>query len=145
MDIESINAEWAEDCKIDRNNLTEETLKTANLHSKYLQMLMNCKNKYLKYHNDVAVMRELRSRYYSGQLSVEELYQYGWKQYQGLKPLKSDLASKLDADSELLKLKLKMQYMENMIEQLEYILQSIKGRDWAVKNHIEYLKFAAGA
>ena len=142
--VEQIDAMWAKDCVIDRNNLTEETIKTASLHQKYLSMMMEVRNKLIKYNHDYLQMKELRSRYYLGELTKDELEQNGWMQYQGLKPLKSDMQTKLETDSELLKLKIKIQYLENMQYQLENILNQIKGRDWALKNHIEWLKFQAG-
>lgn len=144
MDIEQINDEWAKDCSIDRNNLTVETLQTANLHQKYLSYLTTCKGKLIKLANDYAQMKELKTRYYNGELNQEELYANNLKQYQGLKPLKSDMANKLDGDPDLLRIKLKIQYMENMQYQLESILQQIRGRDWAIKNHISWLQFSAG-
>lgn len=142
--VEQIDAMWAKDCVIDRNNLTEETIKTASLHQKYLSMMMEVRNKLIKYNHDYLQMKELRSRYYLGELTKDELEQNGWMQYQGLKPLKSDMQTKLETDSELLKLKIKIQYLENIQYQLENILNQIKGRDWALKNHIEWLKFQAG-
>jgi hypothetical protein len=90
-------------------------------------------------------MKELRSRYYQGILSKEELEDYGWSQFQGLKPLKSDMQSKLDGDSELQKIRLKVQYIEAMHYQLESILNQIKGRDWSIKNHIQWQMFQAGS
>ena len=144
MQIEEIDSMWSKDCKIDRNNLTEETIRSGILHQKYLNLLMSAKNKLIKLTNDYLVMKDLRTRYYLGELTKEELEQYGWPQYQGLKPLKSDMQSKLDTDSELLKIKLKIQYLENIQYQLESILQQIRNRDWAIKSHIEWLKFQAG-
>ena len=144
MDVDYINEQWAIDSNINKDDIFTESLRTANLHQKYLQMLMQCKNKLLKYANDYAVMRDIRSQYYSGSLSLDELKERGWSQYQGLKPLKTDMHAKLEADSELAKIKLKVQYVENMIIQLEYIMNSLRGRDWAVKNYIEWSKFQAG-
>jgi len=142
--VEEIDSMWSKDCKIDRNNLTEETIRSGILHQKYLNLLMSAKNKLIKLTNDYLVMKDLRTRYYLGELTKEELEQYGWPQYQGLKPLKSDMQSKLDTDSELLKIKLKIQYLENIQYQLESILQQIRNRDWAIKSHIEWLKYASG-
>lgn len=144
MNIEQINEQWAIDCVIDRNDLTVETLRSSNLHQKYLEMLMQCKSKLIKYTADYSSMKELRSRYYQGYLSVEECKELNWTQYQGLKPLKSDMTVKLDGDSELLKIKLKVQYIESMHYQIESILQQIKGRDWQIRNFIELTKFMAG-
>ena len=144
MQIEDISEMWATDCHINRNDLTVETLRTANLHQKYLDILMQCKNKLIKLSSDYMAMKELKTRYYNGELTQEELYVHSLKQYQGLKPLKSAMAEKLEGDSDLLKIKLKVQYVENMVYMLESILHQIKGRDWQLRNHIEYVKFMAG-
>ena len=144
MNIDTINEEWAADCVIDRNDLTLETLRTPKLHAKYLAMLMRARQSLIRYTSEYQQMRELRAQYYSGALSRDELQQYGWTQYQGLKPLKSDMSTKLDADSEVIKVKLKVQYTEAMVEQLEQIMYSIKGRDWSIKNHITWQQFQAG-
>lgn len=144
MNIEQINELWAADCPFDRNKLTEETLRSANLHQKYLALLMQCKSKIIKLTSDYAELKDLKTRYYNGELTQEELNANNLKQYQGLKPLKSTMGEKLEGDSDIIKLKLKIQYMENMQYQLESIMQQIKGRDWALRNHIDYLKFVAG-
>lgn len=144
MNIEQINELWAADCSIDRNKLTEETLKSASLHQKYLELLMQCKGKLIKLASDYSELKDLKTRYYNGELTQEELTEHNLKQYQGLKPLKSTMSEKLDGDSDIIKIKLKIQYMENMQYQLESILQQIKGRDWSIRNHIEYIKFVAG-
>lgn len=144
MNIESITELWEADCRIDRNNLTEETLNTPRLHQKYLGMLMECKTRLLKLERDYLEMKELRTRYYNGELTVEALQKLGWSQYQGLKPNKSGMAEKLETDKELLSINVKIEYVKNMIYQLESILLQIKGRDWALRNHIEWQKFQAG-
>lgn len=144
MNIEQINEQWAGDCTIDRNKLTEETLRTANLHQKYLDMLMGCKSKLIKLTSDYLALKDLKTRYYNGELTQDELEEHNLKQYQGLKPLKSTMNEKLEGDSDIIKVKLKMQYLEAMQYQLESILQQIKGRDWSIRNHIEYIKFVAG-
>jgi hypothetical protein len=145
MNIEQINDEWAKDSVIDRDELATEALRGAVLHQKYLEMLMQCKQKMMKLANDFNSMKELRTRYYQGQLSVDECKEYGWAQYQGLKPLKSDMSVKLDGDTELNRLRLKLQYIEAMHTQLESILGQIKGRDWSIKNYMDFIRFQAGS
>lgn len=144
MDIEQINTQWGIDSVIDNTNLAVETLRTAALHQKYLALLMRCKQKLIKYDSDLNQMRDLRSRYFQGTLSTDECRSHGWDQYQGLKPLRTDLQVKLDGDSEMITLRVKVQYIEAMHHQLESIMASIKGRDWAIKNWIEYHKFVSG-
>lgn len=144
LDIETVMNMWAEDSKIDRNQLQEESLKASQLHQKYLQILMQVKTKLLKSEKDFNDLRLKKYRWFRGEMSQDELKQLGWPQYQGLKPLKTDMEFVLEHDPDVGNLNIKIQYLKNMVYQLESILNSIKGRDWAIRNHIEYTKFVAG-
>ena len=144
MNTDEIMEEWAVDCSIDRNDLTIETLRSANLHQKYLAKLMQAKNKLMKYSFEYKTLREVKGRYYRGECTKEELEERGWVQYQGLRTLKGELNERLDNDPDILKIATRIEYMENMIYMLESILASIKGRDWAIKNHIQWEMFRAG-
>ena len=144
MNIEDISAMWAGDCGINRNDITLESLRTPNLHQKYLDILMSFKSKLIKYTSDYQTIRELKTRYYNGELTKEELEEHNLKQYQGLKPLKSAMSEKLDGDSDVIRIQLKIQYIENAVYMLESILNQIKSRDWQIKNHIDFVKFQAG-
>jgi hypothetical protein len=135
---------WAEDCNINRNKIAEESLNTAKLHQKYLTLLLQIKTKMLKTEMDFNTLKLDKYRYFRGEMTKEELAERGWVQYQGLKPLKSDMEFVLEHDTEVGKMNIKIQYMRNMVYQLESILNSIKGRDWAIRNHIEWQKFQAG-
>ena len=144
LTIETIMEMWDEDSSIDRNQISEETLKTPKLHAKYLQMLMQCKSKLIKYDSDYQDLKGAKFRYYRGEMSRDELQERGWDQWQGVKPLKSDMETFLESDKDLLKLKLRRQYYENMIYQLESIMKQIQNRDWGLKNHITMIQFLAG-
>lgn len=144
LKIETIQEQWEIDAGIDRAHLTEESLKTPKLHAKYLAMLMSCKSKLIKLDKDMSDMKLTKFRYYRGELSREELAELGWNQYQGLKPLKSDMESFLDGDKDLLLIKQRIQYYSNMTYQLESIMKQISSRDWQIRNAIENQKFLAG-
>ena len=145
MNIDFITEEWARDSAIDRNDLVAETLRTPQLHAKYLNLVMQCRGKLIKIQQDYNELRATKTRYYRGEMDKSELEELGWLQYQGLKPLKSDMDAVLSGDSDLNRVKLRIEYLETMQYQLESILQNIKGRDWGIKNHIEYTKFMAGS
>jgi len=144
MDIEKINEMWAEDCRIDRNKIHEESLKSATLHQKYLQLLLQVKTKLLKTEKDIGELKMAKYRYYRGEMTKDELAERGWTQYQGIKPVNTVMEFILDNDSDVGTMNLKIQYLKNMVYQLESILNSIKGRDWAIRNHVEWQKFQAG-
>jgi len=50
----------------------------------------------------------------------------------------------LQGDSELVTLKIKIDYLETMIYFLESVLGQIKARDWQIKTAVEWKKFLAG-
>ena len=144
MNIDQINDEWEQDSSIDRNKLTEESLKTPNLHAKYLKILMAHKVKLMSKIHAFNELKLAKFRYYRGEMSKEDLTEHGWLQWQGPRPLKGDMEQFLEGDKDMTKEKVRIQYLENCIYQLESILMQIKARDWQIKNAIENSKFIAG-
>lgn len=135
---------WAIDCVVDRDDLTNATLQSSLLHAKYLAMLMQVKARMIKLGADAAQMKAFKTRYYNGEVTKTELDELDLSQYQGLRPLKADMVTKLDGDPDVSQIKMKIQYSESLVYQLESILHSIKGRDWAVRNFIQWKMFEAG-
>ena len=144
MTIDEIYDMWAIDSEIDENYLGETTVATPKLHAKYVKMLVNTKLKHTKYSSDYNIMRKNKFRYYRGELSRQELQDFGWEQWQGVKPLKNEMDEFLKGDSDLNNLQVKIDYLESMIYLLESILSQIKARDWQIKSAIEWKKFLAG-
>jgi hypothetical protein len=89
-------------------------------------------------------LRKSKFRYYRGELSRDELTEYGWEQWQGVKPMKNEMDEFLTGDSDLNTLEVKIKYLETMIYLLESILGQIKARDWQLKTAVEWKKFLAG-
>lgn len=144
MTLDEIQEMWENDAEIDDNHLGEASTASAKLHSKYLKLLIDAKLKLAKVKNDYNQQRQNRFRYYRGEMSREELKDNNWNQYQGLKPLKNEMDEILKGDTELSKIELRIEYLNTMVYALESIMTSIRGRDWAVKNGIEWKKFLAG-
>jgi hypothetical protein len=144
MTIDEIYDMWATDSEIDENYLGETTVATPKLHAKYVKMLVNTKLKHTKYQSDYNIMRKNKFRYYRGELSRQELQDFGWDQWQGVKPLKNEMDEFLKGDSDLNTLQIKIDYLESMIYLLESILSQIKARDWQIKTAVEWKKFLAG-
>jgi len=93
---------------------------------------------------EYSTLRQTKFRYYRGEMGKVELEQYGWEQWQGVKPLKSDMNEFLDGDADLNKITIKCQYLENMIQGVESMMNQIKARDWQIRNSIEWKKFITG-
>lgn len=144
MTLDEIQEMWEIDSEIDDNHLGEASTTSAKLHSKYLKLLIDAKLKLAKVKSDYNTLRQTRFRYFRGEMGREELKDRQWDQYQGTKPLKNEMDEILKGDTELSKVELRIEYLNTMVYALESIMTSIRGRDWAVKNGIEWKKFLAG-
>lgn len=143
MNIEELQNEWEKDCRID-DDFDRSSTTTPKLHAKYLRILINTKLKHTQLKSQYAELRKNKFRYYRGELSRDELSELGWNQWQGTKPLKTEMEQFLQGDSDLLKLETRMEYLEAMIYALESIMNQIKSRDWEIKNAITWKMFMAG-
>jgi hypothetical protein len=144
MTLEELIDQWEIDSAIDDNHLDRESVRTPNIHAKYLRILMGYKMKLSALKSEYNTMRQRKFRYYRGEIGREELQGYGWPQWQGVKPLKNEMNEFLEGDADLNKITIKCQYLENMIQAVESIMTQVKARDWQIRNTVEWKKFIAG-
>lgn len=145
MTLDEIQANWELDCDIDTNHLDTESVKTAKLHSKYIKLLVDAKLRISKLRTEYQEIKKLKFRYYRGELSRQELTDLNWEQWQYAKPIKNEMEQLLDGDSDITKIKMKIEYIDTMIYLLESILKSIADRTWSIKNSITFKQFLAGS
>ena len=145
MNIDEIHEMWKEDCQIDDDHLDTESIKTPNLHAKYLRIVMNFKMKLSALQVEYNTLRQKKFRYYRGEMGKDELTELGWQQWQGVKPLKNEMEEFLEGDADLNKINMKCEYIKHVIEALDSIMSQLKARDWQIRNSIEWKKFIAGS
>ena len=145
MTLEEIQENWKQDCIIDDNHLDRVSVRTPVLHSKYLNLLISYKHRITSAQSEYNSMRVKKFRYYRGEMTKGELELAGWEQWQGIKPLRNEMDEFLNGDADLIKNKLKIEYLSSIQELLESILQQIKSRDWIIRNSLEWKKFVSGA
>jgi len=145
MNLEELHDLWEEDCVIDDDRLDRASVKTPNLHAKYLRFLIQHKMKLAALQSEYNTVRQKKFRYYRGEMPKVELEELKWNQWQGNKPLKNEMDEFLEGDSDLNKIKIKCEYIKGMIEALESILGQIKARDWQIRNAITWKQFVAGS
>ena len=142
---EELMETWAIDCKIDQTALMHTMYNHPMLHSKYLTLLQTYKIQLRKHAMRYAKLKSLKIRYFNGELTKEELVSKGWLQYLFKKPLKSEMESLLDADTELQALQEQSLYIETLVQACESIMKDINARYFLFKNLVEYEKFQSGA
>lgn len=144
MKLSEIQDNWEKDCIINESNLGEAAITSPTLHSKYLRVLSNTKLRLRKSESDYLRLRKIKYRYFRGEMTKEELEKQGWNQYQGTKPIKSEMEEFLSTDDDLINLEDTIEYYKTVIYELESIMKSIHSRTWDIKNAIEWNKIQNG-
>lgn len=143
MKLEDIYENWAEDSKIKPTELHTESLRTPQLHSKYIQFFNNERKLLKKLRIDLKSLYLLKYEYYTGVMDIEDIREKGWEPLHK-KILKSDADKYIEADKDYMDLNLRIVLAEEKVEALESILKTINNRGFAIKNAIDWMKFSSG-
>lgn len=135
---------WEQDAKIDVLSIGDNCLNTPLLHSKYIKLLAEYKIIKTNLTKKLDHMINLKTRYFKGELSLEELKALHWKQWQYNKPLKTELEKMINADKDVIAINTEIENVETVIEVITSILNQIKNRDFQLSNYIKYKMFERG-
>ena len=141
INLDKIQSMWQEDCKIDIDNMHEESIKVPQLHSKYHEILNNLILLRTKDQKIQKSVRHERYEYYSGKADPEV---YEKEPFPKKVRDKDALIRYMDADDRVSDANLKVEYYDVMINYTESILKQISNRTYQIKNSIEWHKFQAG-
>lgn len=141
MTLEELQELVDKDLKINESELDLESLKTPQLHNKYLKHYNNFKLLMTRAESDYKILKRVKWEYYTGKASPDVYKQKPFN----LKIMKSDIDKYLESDEELIKAKQKIDYLETVVNYLDRTLKIISGRDWQIRNSIEWRKFTSGA
>ena len=141
MTLEELQEQVDKDLKINESELDLESLKTPQLHNKYLKHYNNFKLLMTRAESDYKILKRVKWEYYTGKASPEVYKQKPFN----LKIMKSDIDKYLESDEDLIKAKQKIDYLETVVNYLDRTLKIIGGRDWQIRNSIEWRKFTSGA
>ena len=141
INLDKIQSMWQEDCKIDIDNMHEESIKVPQLHSKYHEILNNLILLRTKAQKIQKSVRHKRYEYYSGKAAPQV---YEKEPFPKKVRDKDALIRYMDADDRVSDANLKVEYYDVMINYTESILKQISNRTYQIKNSIEWHKFQAG-
>ena len=139
LDFKAIEA----DLRIDESDLASESLRTPQLHNKYLMLLMRLKNKKDKVENEYKILEKNKWLYYTGKMSEEQQKELGWEPFD-LNILRTDVDRILYADIELIELQNKLNEITRIINYVEDIVKIISNRQWSIRSAIDWMKFTNG-
>ncbi|MCX6783408.1 MAG: recombination mediator protein UvsY [Candidatus Levybacteria bacterium] len=143
MKSNDIIESWEIDSDIRAEDIGGESLKTLQLHSKYMRIYNNEASFLKKYKADYKKLYRLKWSYYLGYMDKEELETLTWEPFQ-YKILKQDIAIYLDGDEELSDTLMKSELQEEKVKILDQIIRMINNRNFTIKNHIDWKKFESG-
>ena len=143
MKLEEIQSLWEQDVNIDRTELGEESLRIAQLHSKYFKIFSSERLRLRQLEQQQKLMYRIRYEYYMGTLDVETLKEYNWEP-NPMKILKSDVSMYIEADQPMQELQMKVELQQEKVDFLESIIKHLPNRGFNIKSAIEWTKFQHG-
>jgi response regulator of citrate/malate metabolism len=141
MTLEELQQAIDKDLQINDTELDLESLKTPQLHNKYLKHLNNYKLLTSRAQTDYSTTKREKWEYYTGKAPAEV---YALKPFD-LKILKTDIDKYLESDEDLQKLKQKVDYLQTTVDYLDRTIRLISNRGFTIKNAIDWRKFTSGA
>ena len=140
MTFDELQALAEKDLKINDTELDLESLKTPQLHNKYMKFHNQYVNLLKKAEQDLARLTREKWEYYTGKADPS-VYQ---ERPFNLKILKQDVDKYLKADDDLIKLEQKVTYVQSVVDYLDRTVKIISNRGFQIKNAIDWRKFTSG-
>ena len=143
MKLEEIQELWNRDREIDISELATESIRIPQIHDKYLKIYVDEKIKLRKLQLNLAKISKIKSDYYSGRMSQEELDRLEWQPFL-VKVLKGEVNSYVESDDDIIKLKETIALMEEKINYIDSVIRMINNRGFQIKSAIDWIKYKDG-
>ena len=129
------------DLKIDDTELDIESIKTPQIHNKYLKFYTQFCLQLKKVRDERKSLYRDKWEYYTGK-SPPEVYQ---EKPFDLKILKQDLSLYMESDTDIQALLARINYYEEIMFFLDKVLHCLNNRGFQIKNSIDWQKFMQGS
>lgn len=143
MNINEIKQMVESDLDIDSTELGAESLKSPQLHNKYLCILLDEKNNLSLMESILKMLERDKWLYYTGKMSEEELKKKNWEPFE-LSIIKQDVDRFIDADKQYSDTLIKVNAQREKVNYLENVVKIMSNRSWNIKSAIEWNKFTQG-
>ena len=144
MTLEEIRQMATIDVVMDKTELDVESMKTPQIHNKYLILYTDEKLILCKMHSDYSILKKDKWLYYTGKMSQEELQEREWETFD-LNILKTDIDKFMDSDQDIIKLSNRILLQKEKVNYLENLIKIINNRQWSIRATIDWLKFTNGS
>ena len=141
MDLEQLQLEADKDLKINDTELDLESLKTPQLHNKYMKHYTKFKLLLTRTEDELRTIKRDKWEYYTGKADPSV---YQAKPFD-LKIMRTDIDKYLEADEDIQRLSQKVAYLITVVDFLDKTIRVIVNRTYTIKNAIEWRRFTSGA
>ncbi len=143
MKLEEIQEFWNADREIDITELANESVRIPQIHDKYLKIYIDERIRLKGLQFELTKLVRLKTDYYAGKLTEEELEKLGWEQFLH-RLLKNEISTYIEADNDIIKLKKNIVLLEEKIHYLDSIIKMISNRGFQIKSAIDWIKYKNG-
>ena len=141
MDLEQLQEQADKDLKINDSELDLESIKTPQLHNKYLKHLTKFKLMLSRAESELHIKKREKWEYYTGKADSTVYVEKPFN----LKILRQDVDKYIDSDEEVIRAKQKVDYLNTVVDFLDRSIRQITNRTFTIKNAIDWKKFTSGA
>ena len=141
MDLETLQEQVDKDLKINDTELDLESLKTPQLHNKYMKHYTKFKLMLTKAETDYGQLKKSKWEYYTGKADASV---YAKKPF-NFKLLRQDVDQYIQSNEDYIKAKQKVDYLQATVDFLDRTIRQITNRTFTIKNAIDWRKFTSGA
>ena len=143
MKLEDIQELWHRDREIDYTELGTESIRIPLIHDKYLKIFTDERIRLKGFEFELSKLVRVKTEYYSGKMSQEELERRGWEQYLG-RLLKNEISNYIESDDDVIKVKQQLVVLQEKVSYLDSVIRMINNRGFQIKNALDWLKFTNG-
>ena len=143
MNLNELRAMVSKDMVMDDTELDIESLRTPQLHNKYLNMYHDERLRLTQKDEELKSLIRSKWEYYTGKMDSETLATLGWEPFQ-LNILKADIDKYLDSDKDLSILRMEVSFCKEKVSYLESVIKIMNNRQWNIRSAIEWRKFING-
>ena len=141
MNLEEIQELVDKDLKINDSELDLESIKTPQIHNKYMKLLTKFKLMLSRNESEFHIIKKQKWEYYTGKADPSVYAENPFN----LKILRQDVDKYIDSDEDIIKLKQKSDYLNTVVDFLDRTVRQISNRTFTIKNAIDWKKFTSGA
>jgi len=143
MNISEIKQMVSKDITLNETQLDIESLKTPQIHNKYLVILMEEKLILEKMYSELKIMKRDKWLYYTGKMGEDDLKKHNWEPFP-LNILKTDIDKFLQSDSDVHRIEAKIILQKEKVNYLEEVIKIVSNRQWNIRAALDWIKFTQG-